>query len=313
MKKGLGVSILTALAVIILGSMYLLIFVDKDTFPTEKKPGMEASAGADGNKEEGDENAPSVTPELTATPEPTQAADPRQTAMDNFLAKPQATGNKVLMDVEYISQEPDYPTGCESVSAVMLLNYMGANCTVDTFVDTYLEKGNIIPGNGTYYAPDPNVKFIGDPRGQGFGCYAPVIVSALEKAAPGHYVLNETGKEFSELVDTYIKRQTPVMVWATMDMKEPRTGESWIIDNSIVLGKESEFNLAEKPKKDDPGVETVTWVAGEHCLVLVGYDDENYYLADPYKSHGIKAYKKDVVEQRYKDLNMQAVAMIPKQ
>lgn len=313
MKKGLGVSVLTALAIVLLGSIYLLVFVDEDTFPKQKKPDVETSAGAENNQPGGDTATPSPEPNLGGNTEPTQAADTQQAAMENFLAKPQAVESKVLMDIGYISQEPDYPTGCESVSAAMLLNYMGVNCTVDTFIDSYLEKGNIIPGNGTYYAPDPSVKFIGDPRGQGFGCYAPVIVDALKKAAPDYYIIDETGKEFSELVDTYIKRQTPVMIWATMDMRETKTGESWIVDNSIVLGKESEVNIQEEPKPEDEGVEKITWIAGEHCLVLVGYDDDNYYLADPYKSKGITAYQKNLVEQRYKDLNMQAIAMIPKQ
>ena len=29
----------------------------------------------------------------------------------------------------------DYPTGCESVSAVMALQYAGVDITVDTFID----------------------------------------------------------------------------------------------------------------------------------------------------------------------------------
>ena len=37
------------------------------------------------------------------------------------------------IQVPYIDQSIKYPTGCESVSAVMLLKYLGYEITVDEF------------------------------------------------------------------------------------------------------------------------------------------------------------------------------------
>lgn len=302
MHRGLRMSILIALMVILVGSVYLLFFSDESAFPGTEKQSSEFSREADPDALEAN-GIPSVTP--------TQTSNPKEAAMANFLSKVQSMEDKMILDIDYISQEPDYPTGCESVSAVMLLNYMGVNITVDNFIDTCLEKGDIIVRNKQYYAPDPSVKFVGNPRGSGFGCYAPVIINALEKAAPDFYVLDESEKELSYLVDTYVKRQTPVLIWATMNMTESKEGEKWIIDNSITAGASVGENVnieSEIPK----GAQTVTWIAGEHCMVLVGYDQNSYYMADPYKSNGIKAYRKDLVEQRYEELNMQAVTMIAK-
>ena len=42
------------------------------------------------------------------------------------------------IDVPYIDQSKRYPTGCESVSTVMALQYAGVNISVDKFIDNYL-------------------------------------------------------------------------------------------------------------------------------------------------------------------------------
>lgn len=47
---------------------------------------------------------------------------------------------KVCIDVPYIDQSKLYPTGCESVSTVMLLRFLGIDITVDEFIEKYLEK-----------------------------------------------------------------------------------------------------------------------------------------------------------------------------
>ena len=49
----------------------------------------------------------------------------------------------VKIDVPYISQKGKYPTGCESVSTVMLLQFLGYDISVDTFIENYLESGDI--------------------------------------------------------------------------------------------------------------------------------------------------------------------------
>ena len=40
---------------------------------------------------------------------------------------------KKIIRVPYIDQSVKYPTGCESVSTVMLLQYLGYEITVDEF------------------------------------------------------------------------------------------------------------------------------------------------------------------------------------
>ena len=47
----------------------------------------------------------------------------------------QGEQKKVCIDVPYIDQSKLYPTGCESVSTVMLLRFLGIDITVDEFIE----------------------------------------------------------------------------------------------------------------------------------------------------------------------------------
>ena len=198
------------------------------------------------------------------------------------------SGKKVLLDVEYTSQE-GYVRGSESASAVMLLHAWGIPMDLDTFVDDYLDKGDIYLDSNGYHAPNPNEAFVGDPRSaDAYGCYAPVIVNSLERCKHAAMTVhNETGATLPELCAKYIDNGMPVIVWATRNMHLPRKGYTW----------------------HAPSGEEFTWIGYEHGLLLVGYDDENYYFNDPYQNKGCVAYPRDLVEERYADLMTQAVGI----
>ena len=112
---------------------------------------------------------------------------------------------KVCIDVPYIDQSKLYPTGCESVSTVMLLRFLGIDITVDEFIEKYLEKKSFEERDGQVYGPDPHRYFCGSPYDdESFGCYAPVIREALEKIIGAEYtVTDETGMTTDELVEKY--------------------------------------------------------------------------------------------------------------
>lgn len=190
--------------------------------------------------------------------------------------------NETVIDVPYISQLPEYPTGCESVSAVMALNYAGVDISVDTFIDDYLDKKD------DTYNFDPNVCFGGDPRSSsGIGCYAPVIKKALDKILVGSnlYGENVTGASLSELCSEYIDNGIPVITWATTDMEEAYPGKK---------------------------LATMRWIAPEHCLLLVGYDDRCYIFNDPQQSAEYHYIRADV-EAAYQALGRQAVVILEKE
>lgn len=197
------------------------------------------------------------------------------------------------LDVPYISQKDMYPTGCESVSAVMLLNYLGYPVSVDTFIEKYLDCQSFEIKEGRLYGPDPRQSFCGSPyHEEDFGCYAPVIKRALERVMGDSYdIIDETGKPTAWLLEHYIDQGLPVIYWACIDMREPVIGPEWYLK--------------------DTG-EVFTWISNEHCMLLVGYDDKNYYFNDPYEGHGIVAYPKDLTEDRHKAQYGMAVGVCKK-
>ena len=198
--------------------------------------------------------------------------------------------SKTLISVPYIDQSVKYPTGCESVSTVMLLQFLGVSITVDEFIENDLKKEAFETRNGELFGPDPRECFVGSPYDdESFGCYAPVIKESLEHVLGEEYrVLNKTGTDTKELIRDYIDRGMPVIYWACINMREPIVGPEW------------------KLKKTG---ETFTWISNEHCMLLVGYDEENYYFNDPYENHGVIGYPKAVVENRHAAQHMQAVVV----
>ena len=188
--------------------------------------------------------------------------------------------SKKIISVPYIDQSVKYPTGCESVSAVMLLQYLGIQITVDEFIAEYLEQKEFEEREGQLYGADPNLSFCGSPYDpDSFGCYAPVICKALEKAIGKEYeVINETNTSMEELIEKYLNQDMPVIFWACINMREPVIGPEW--------------------KLFETG-ETFTWISNEHCMLLVGYDEEGYYFNDPHENRGLIRYEKELLEKRH--------------
>lgn len=198
--------------------------------------------------------------------------------------------DKVLIEAPYIDQSVKYPTGCESVSTAMLLQYLGYDISVDQFIHEYLEQKEFEIREGQLYGADPNLYFCGSPYDEdSFGCYAPVICKALEKAIGSQYdIINETGTSIERLLVDYIDQGIPVIFWACINMREPIIGPQW--------------RLYEKD-------EMFTWISNEHCMLLVGYDEEGYYFNDPYDNHGVIRYDKNIVENRHKAQYSMAVGI----
>ena len=200
---------------------------------------------------------------------------------------------KVCIQAPYIVQSGAYPTGCESVSAVMLLQFLGVDITVDEFIEKYLEKQDFEKRDGEMFGPDPRKYFCGSPYDEdSFGCYAPVIAGAMKRVLDGTYtVKDESGTDTAELIRRYIDKGMPVVYWACINMREPVIGPQW--------------------KLMDTG-QIFTWVSNEHCMLLVGYDGEGYYFNDPYNNNGLIHYPKEVVEERHRAQHMQAVGVLPR-
>lgn len=199
-----------------------------------------------------------------------------------------------ILQVPYIDQTERWVYGCESVSAVMLLQYLGIEIDPDTFIDTHLPRGWSKGEGTTMIAPNPTDYYINEPRDRtGWGCYAPCIVNAIQSVLTAYgkqdayTVVNETGKTAEQLCEEYIDQGMPVVFWATLNFEPSETVSCWTLPDGTPF----------------------VWKDHEHCLLLVGYDEENYWFNDPWENHGCCPYPKDLVEQRHREQDLYAVAL----
>lgn len=192
----------------------------------------------------------------------------------------------MIQDFTVLSQYPELPTGCETTSLTMVLNYNNVPADKCDIADNYLEKGEV----GTV---DFRVAFEGDPRDENsYGCYAPVLTKAANRylLANGYSLTANdiSGTAFTDLL-AYIDQGVPVIVWGTQDCKQGQYTTTWIIDG-----------------------EELTWYYPEHCMVLLGYSDYQVWVADP--MHGeVLAYDRVIFETRYQELFQQAIVIQPSQ
>ena len=126
----------------------------------------------------------------------------------------------MIEHVPYYSQRSLLPTGCELVSAKMVLEYYTGqevpikeitsrvNCQYPQWMD------------GKACAPHPSRAFIGDPWDPvSYGCFAGVVCDMMNELLPEGCVAEETsGTPVAELAEKYIPQNQPVLLWATIAM-----------------------------------------------------------------------------------------------
>ena len=199
-----------------------------------------------------------------------------------------------ILDCPFIDQREKYPTGCESVSAVMLLRHFGFAVTPEEFIDRCLPKAPVpVCRDGQWYAADPQHFYLGDPyTDDGWGCFAPAVCAGLRTYlgdAKAYEVREVYGKPLSVLCREYIDRGIPVIVFATMGMAPPRDYRTWTIPETGA---------------------TYTWKTPMHCLLLVGYDGTSYLFNDPLVGKQT-AYPAEQAEFAHGHMGMQAAVMVP--
>jgi|GEM_PF-176504 len=198
-----------------------------------------------------------------------------------------------IINVPYLNQTIEFPTGCEVTSATMLLNFYGYDYSIDNVIDEFLPISEIIfDDEEGMIADSPYNSFVGNPRSsEGFGCFAPVIATTLKNAIKDqHRVIDISGMDLDKISQLFLNNGIPVLVWETIDMVPSYPSEEWKLLNSG---------------------EIFTWTAEEHCMVLVGYDEDGYYFNDPLNYYFPVEYDKELAKERFEELNRQAVVIIP--
>lgn len=189
--------------------------------------------------------------------------------------------------------------GCETYACIMLLQYWGFDINEFDFVDNYLITRPVYYGyGGELYGPDMNSAYAGDIY-TGYGINAPAMAKCMNnyiketKSELKAYPLSEVPLE--TLCKEYILDNKPVMCWETTYMDEPYIKASWKVD---YVDENAKFEIGD----------TVSWMQNEHCMVLVGYDKDNYYFCDSVAGK-LASYDKKTAEERYSQIGMQAIVI----
>lgn len=197
-------------------------------------------------------------------------------------------------------QQSGLGAGCETYACTMLLQYLGYDMDEYQFADNYLicSLTSWSDDGSVHYGPDMNSAMAGTAY-MGFGIYAPAMAKSMnnylkavgsqQKATPLE------GISLDELCHKYIDNDIPVMVWATTWMEEPEVGSTWVVD---YVDENAKYSIGD----------TVEWMEHEHCLVLIGYDEENYYFADSYKG-AVSCFEKEVSQTRYEQIGTMAIVV----
>lgn len=192
---------------------------------------------------------------------------------------------KEIQGTSIIEQFPELPSGCEATAAAMLLRWAGVNVNKEDVANA-LPKGPVpVSINGRLYGGNPNKVFVGDPfQNTGYGVYHSPIASVIDKYLPGQAV-DITGKSFTDILRV-IDSGRPVIVWATIDLLEPKSVMPWYDEN----GKK------------------VEWKIPEHAFLLIGYSDTEVILNDPYSGKRVNK-PIELFKARWEDMGKQAVTV----
>ena len=192
-------------------------------------------------------------------------------------------GDVYIANFPTMNQYPTYQTGCESVALTLLLRYYGVGVSADSVISNLARQDLPYLENGVRYGGNPELGFLGDPYSiYAYGVYEMPIANVANMYKGG--VVSRSNFPFSEVLNL-VSQGKPVVVWTSMGLSAPYISSSWIYK---------------------PTGETISWKAGEHAVVVIGYNDNNVIISDPMGGQ-IRYQSRSLFEARYNYFGRKAV------
>lgn len=192
----------------------------------------------------------------------------------------------ILSNVPLIQQLPELDRGCEVTSLAMMLQYAGI--TVDKMQLANEIKKVDFMNDGV--RGNPNEGFVGNIytfSESGYGVYHGPLFQLAKKYLPNKAV-DLTGKSIEELYKS-VKSGQPVVM----------------ITNAIFAPlDEDEFTTWETNSGD------VSITYNEHCVVLIGYDEEFVYIRDPLEDSLDVKVPRGKFEKAWMQMGSQAISYV---
>ena len=204
----------------------------------------------------------------------------------------------MIQNVKVIPQEV-LKAGCETYACTILLQHLGYDIDEYRFSEQYLFTRPISYDEyGTRYGPDMYSAQAGDVY-TGYGVYNTAMAKSmnayLDTTDKNQKAYPLEGVPLAQLCEEYIDNDIPVMVWATTWMMEPYDKGFWVVD------------YVDENARTKVG-DTFAWKQNEHCLVLIGYEEKEYYFADSCEG-GVSHFKKELCQQRYEEIGTMAIVV----
>ncbi|AJG74324.1 C39 family peptidase [Bacillus thuringiensis] len=190
----------------------------------------------------------------------------------------------ILSNVPFIQQLPELDRGCEVTSLAMMLQYAGI--TVDKMKLANEIKKVDFMNDGV--RGNPNEGFVGNIytfSESGYGVYHGPLFQLAKKYLPNKAV-DLTGKSIEEMYNS-VKAGQPVVM---------------ITNATFAPLDEDEFTTWETNNGD------VSITYNEHCVVLIGYDQESVYIRDPLKDSLDVKVPRERFEQAWVQMGSQAIS-----
>ncbi len=198
----------------------------------------------------------------------------------------------LIENFEVILQNPELPTGCESVALTMLIHYYGIYTDKVLMAESFLprqEADFTYDENGRKIGPDMENYFVGDPQtAEGYICGVPAILTEaddwLSYVGETLNAVDQTGISWDELYG-YVCRDTPVMVWVTINMEDRRETNGWYTEAG----------------------EWMEYARNDHAAVLIGYTADTVIIADPIS--GLVEYSREQFEKVFESRGRKCVIL----
>ncbi|PER81014.1 C39 family peptidase [Bacillus cereus] len=192
----------------------------------------------------------------------------------------------ILSNVPLIRQLPELDRGCEVTSLAMMLQYAGVSVDKVTLANEIKKVDFIDDG----VRGNPNEGFVGNIytfSESGYAVYHGPLFQLAEKYLPNKAV-DLTGKNIEEIYKS-VKAGQPVVM---------------ITNATFVPLDEDEFTTWETNSGD------VSITYNEHCVVLIGYDQESVYIRDPLEDSLDVKVPRETFEQAWVQMGSQAISYV---
>lgn len=191
----------------------------------------------------------------------------------------------IIDNIKAVNQMPEYPTGCESVSLYILLKHYDVDVTIDDIIEK-LPKGSVpYEEDEKMFGPNPEEEFVGDPYTEySYGVFEEPIKKVANKFKKG--AISSSNFKVTD-IKKIIESGNPLIAWVRTneDLSKVEYSDSWISEKDGVK---------------------VKWPKGEHAVVVYGYDEDYYYISNPYNGEKYPL-EKEIFEYNFEAMGQRVV------